>query len=43
MTGDALSPSYYLMFTALLSLVALYAIQWRRRRVPQAVSASLTA
>jgi MHS family proline/betaine transporter-like MFS transporter len=43
MTGDALSPSYYLMFTALLSLVALYAIQWRSRRAPQAVAASLTA
>jgi MHS family proline/betaine transporter-like MFS transporter len=28
-TGDALSPSYYLMFTALLSLAALIAIQWR--------------
>jgi MHS family proline/betaine transporter-like MFS transporter len=30
-TGDALSPSYYLMFTALLSLAALIAIQWRTR------------
>ena len=32
-TGDTLSPSYYLIFTALLSLVALMAIQWRSRRV----------
>ena len=31
-TGDALSPSYYLVFTALLSLVALMAIQWRTAR-----------
>ena len=31
-TGNPLSPSYYLMFTALLSLIALYAIQRRRRR-----------
>ncbi|HUB15768.1 MAG TPA: MFS transporter [Acetobacteraceae bacterium] len=30
-TGDALSPSYYLVFTALLSLVALMAIVWRSR------------
>jgi MHS family proline/betaine transporter-like MFS transporter len=30
-TGDSLSPSYYLMFTALLSLAALIAIQWRTR------------
>ena len=28
-TGDPLSPAYYLMFTALLSIVALIAIQWR--------------
>ena len=28
-TGDPLSPSYYLMFTALLSLVSLIAIRWR--------------
>src|SRR5437763_3671168 len=32
-TGDSLSPSYYLVFTALLSLFALMAIQWRSRRV----------
>ncbi|MBV9552550.1 MAG: MFS transporter [Alphaproteobacteria bacterium] len=32
-THDPLSPSYYLIFTALLSLVALLAIQWRSRRV----------
>jgi MHS family proline/betaine transporter-like MFS transporter len=30
-TGDPLSPSYYLVFTALLSLFALMAIQWRNR------------
>src|SRR5205823_11236759 len=30
-TGDSLSPSYYLMFTALLSLAALIAIQRRAR------------
>jgi MHS family proline/betaine transporter-like MFS transporter len=28
-TGDSLSPSYYLIFTAALSLIALIAIQWR--------------
>ncbi len=32
-TGDSLSPSYYLIGTALLSLAALMAIQWRSRRV----------
>jgi MHS family proline/betaine transporter-like MFS transporter len=32
-TGDSLSPSYYLIFTALLSLFALMAIKWRSRRV----------
>ncbi len=32
-TGDSLSPSYYLIFTALLSLLALMTIQWRSRRV----------
>ena len=42
-TGDSLSPSYYLIFTALLSLVALVAIQWRRRRVAQVISAPVTA
>jgi MFS transporter, MHS family, proline/betaine transporter len=30
-TGDPLSPSYFLMFTALLSLFALMAIQYRAR------------
>ena len=30
-TGDSLSPSYYLIFTALLSLIALIAIQRRAR------------
>jgi len=35
-TGDSLSPSYYLIFTALLSLFALMAIQWRSRHVIQA-------
>ena len=34
-TGDSLSPSYYLIVTALLSLSALIAIQWRSRRVIQ--------
>jgi len=34
-TGDPLSPSYYLIFTALLSLVALIAIQRRSRRGDQ--------
>jgi MHS family proline/betaine transporter-like MFS transporter len=31
-TGDSLSPSYYLVFTALLSLIALIAIQRRTAR-----------
>ena len=35
-TGDSLSPSYYLIFTALLSLFALMAIQRRSRRATQA-------
>ena len=35
-TGDSLSPSYYLIFAALLSLVALMAIQWRSRGVAAA-------
>jgi MHS family proline/betaine transporter-like MFS transporter len=35
-TGDSLSPSYYLIFTALLSLVALMAIQSRSRRAARA-------
>src|SRR5207248_11601014 len=42
-TGDPLSPSYYLIFTALLSLVALLAIQRRRRRVTRLASAPATA
>jgi MHS family proline/betaine transporter-like MFS transporter len=42
-TGDPLSPSYYLIFTALLSLIALIAIQWRSRRVTRLTSAPLTA
>jgi MHS family proline/betaine transporter-like MFS transporter len=39
-TGDPLSPSYYLIFTALLSLVALIAIQRRSRRRDQRSDAS---
>jgi MFS transporter, MHS family, proline/betaine transporter len=39
LTGDNLSPSYYLMATALLSIVALVAI--RRRSAPVASSASM--
>lgn len=42
-TGDPLSPSYYLMFTAVLSLIALMAIRQRDRRGSQAISAPLTA
>jgi MFS transporter, MHS family, proline/betaine transporter len=42
-TGDPLSPSYYLIFTALLSLIALIAIRRRSRRVNQALEAPLTA
>jgi MHS family proline/betaine transporter-like MFS transporter len=42
-TGDPLSPSYYLIFTALLSLVALLAIQRRRRRATRLIPAPLTA
>jgi MFS transporter, MHS family, proline/betaine transporter len=37
-TGDSLSPSYYLIFTALLSLVALMAIQRRNRRAAGALA-----
>jgi MHS family proline/betaine transporter-like MFS transporter len=37
-TGDSLSPSYYLIFTALLSLFALMGIQLRSRRAPQALA-----
>jgi len=32
-TGDPLSPSYYLMVTALLSVIALMAVQYRAARV----------
>ena len=39
-TGDSLSPSYYLMFTALLSLGALIAIQRRARPQPSLVPSS---
>ena len=39
-TGDPLSPSYYLIFTALLSLVALIAIQRRSRWRDQRSGAS---
>ena len=42
-TGDSLAPSYYLIFTALLSLVALIAIQRRGRLVTRAVSAPQAA
>jgi MHS family proline/betaine transporter-like MFS transporter len=42
-TGDPLSPSYYLIFTAMLSLIALIAIQWRSRRITQSISAPLAA
>jgi MHS family proline/betaine transporter-like MFS transporter len=42
-TGDSLAPSYYLIFTALLSLVALIAIQRRGRLVTRAVSAPRVA
>ena len=36
-TGDPLSPSYYLMATALLSIIALMAIE---RRAPDAAIAA---
>jgi MHS family proline/betaine transporter-like MFS transporter len=39
-TGDPLSPSYYLMATALLSIIALMAIQRRARAFPVSVPAS---
>ena len=42
-TGDPLSPSYYLIFTALLSLAALVGIQSRRRRLTQPMPAPMTA
>ena len=42
-TGDSLSPSFYLIFTALLSLFALISIQSRGRPVTRAISAPRTA
>ncbi len=39
-TGDSLSPSYYLIGTALLSLFALMGIQWRRSRESQTLALS---
>jgi MFS transporter, MHS family, proline/betaine transporter len=42
MTGDPLAPSYYLIVTALLSLLAVIAIQ-RRSRLTRAISAPVTA
>jgi MFS transporter, MHS family, proline/betaine transporter len=42
-TGDPLSPSYYLVFTALLSLSALIVIRRRGRRVSPAIPVQLTA
>ena len=42
-TGNSLSPSFYLIFTALLSLFALVAIQSRGRPVTRAISAPRTA
>jgi MFS transporter, MHS family, proline/betaine transporter len=42
-TGDPLSPSYYLIVTALLSLMALIAIQRRSRRLTGAISAPAAA
>ena len=39
-TGDALSPSYYLIFCALLSLFALMGIQWRGWRATQGLAFS---
>ena len=39
-TGDPLSPAYYLIFTGLLSLIALIAIQWRARPEPSLAPSS---
>lgn len=36
-TGNKISPSYYLVVTALLSLIALMAVQWRSRRESEAL------
>lgn len=41
-TGDPLSPSFYLMATALLSIIALMAIQRRTARVQQIPNAAVT-
>jgi MFS transporter, MHS family, proline/betaine transporter len=43
LTGDPLSPSYYLIVTALFSLGALIAIRRRSRRESRALPAPLTA
>jgi MFS transporter, MHS family, proline/betaine transporter len=40
-TGDPLSPSFYLMATAVLSIIALHAIQRRSARVGQAPDATI--
>ena len=42
-TGDPLSPSYYLIVTALLSVVALMAIGRRTRRLTRVISAPAAA
>jgi MHS family proline/betaine transporter-like MFS transporter len=42
-TGDKLSPSYYLVVTAVLSLIALLAIQRRSRRAARAIPAPAAA
>jgi MHS family proline/betaine transporter-like MFS transporter len=40
LTGDSLSPSYYLVFCGLLSLAALFVIQARARRAAPAPAMS---
>jgi MFS transporter, MHS family, proline/betaine transporter len=42
-TGNPLSPSYYLVFTALLSLIALQAIQWRQRAAARTIASPQAA
>jgi MHS family proline/betaine transporter-like MFS transporter len=42
-TGDPLSPSFYLMATALLSVIALMAVQYRAARVPAPGQVGVTA
>ena len=42
-TGDSLSPSYYLIFTAMLSLISLIAIQWRGARHERTLALPETA